>query len=90
MKISLKLLYLLNLLLDSHQYSTAISLGQFDYVFGDFESIFKIIVLVCRISLDPMDGFSPNLYRCSTWTSFMSCLDFGDLDLIFKVTGGLE
>ena len=51
-------MYLLNLLLDFHQYSTAISLGQIDYFFDDLESIFKGIVLVCRISLEPMDGFS--------------------------------
>ena len=60
LKISLKLMYLLNLLLDSNQYKTAISLGQLGYVFDDLEPIFKVIVLVCRISLDPMDGFSPN------------------------------
>ena len=25
--------------------------------------------LVCRISLEFMDGFSPNVHRCTTWTS---------------------
>ena len=47
MKISLKLIYLLNLWLDSHQTSTGIPLGQFKELtlFVDLDPVFKVKVL---------------------------------------------
>ena len=41
--------------------------------------------LVCKISLEPVNGFSSNLHRCTIRTSW---LDYGDLDLIFRVIEG--
>ena len=70
MQISLKLIYLLNLWLDSLQSSTSIPLGQFKEL-----TVLVTLTLflgqshVCRISLEFMDGISPNLHRCSTRTS---------------------
>ena len=37
-----------------------------------------------------MDGISPNLLGYITGTSLRADLDFGNLDLIFKVIGGLR
>ena len=47
MKFSLKLIYLLNHWLDSHQSSTGILLGQFKELtfFGDLDPIFKVKVM---------------------------------------------
>ena len=39
---------------------------------------------VCRISLESVDGFSPNLYR--HLNKLLYLLDFGDLVFIFKIT----
>ena len=46
-------------------------------------------VLVPTISLEPVDGIPPNLPGCIIGTS-LRALAFGDLDLIFKVTGGFR
>ena len=59
---SLKLIYLLNLLFDSHQSSTDIPLGQFKELtlFGVYDPIFKVKVLYV---------FSPNFHWSITRTS---------------------
>ena len=70
--------------------------------FGDFGPIFKVTdslkllillhwqFLVCTISPEPMVRISPNLHGYIIETSLKAWLDFSDLDLIFKVTGGLK
>ena len=46
--------------------------------------------LVCTLSPKGMDWFRPNLYIYIVVTWKKNCLDFGDLDPIFKVTLGLR
>ena len=53
MNTSLKLIYLLNLCLDSDQNSTAIPLGQSKEltVFGELDPIFKVISQLTKVDL---------------------------------------
>ena len=72
MEISLKLIYLLTLWLDTHQTSSAILMWQskkVDYVFGDLDSTFKVKSQVTEVEcfakneifLEQMDGNSSDL-----------------------------
>ena len=59
MKMSLKLIYRMNLWVDSHQSNTGVPLGQFkrvDFVLVTL-TLFQGQSLICRISLELMDGF---------------------------------
>ena len=62
--------------------------------FGDLGQIFKVTAtffniwnfVSVRYLMEPVDRFRPNLHRYNLWEGVKSWLDFGDLDLIFKVT----
>ena len=61
MKISIKLIYFFNLWLDSHQIQhsyTSRTIQIVDYVFGDLDPIFKVIVLYVGYLLNQWLHFS--------------------------------
>ena len=95
---SLSAPYLLNQMTDSGQTSYIVTLGCFkDFIrfwwpWGNFQGHYTIktvqMSLVFTLSCEPIHGFWPNLYR-NYWNMGKKWLDFGDLDLIFKVTPAL-
>ena len=52
-------------------------------------TLFQVNRSVCRISSESDDTFFPN-FQSYHFNKLTSWLDFGDFDLIFKVTGGLK
>ena len=64
--------------------------------FGDIDLIYKVTLalcqsltlkkLVCILSVEPNDGCWPNFMYCIIVIIKKKKKDFGDLDLIFKVT----
>ena len=94
MKISLKMIYLLHLCLDSNQTSIAILKDNLESLlyFGDLDPIFKVtsqltkVYLIDKneIFLEQMDGYSSNFSGYIVVTDLRRKV-FDDLDPIFKV-----
>ena len=89
--------YLLNQMMDSGQTSYIVMLGwlkdliifwwPWPYFQGHHTIKIVKMSLVCTLSPEPVGGFLPNLHRNTSGTWERN--DFGDLDLIFKVTPAL-